>query len=48
MLTNSIFLGERESYGCLVGDFVRDKDAVSACCMMAELVAHLAMMISLI
>lgn len=36
-----VFGGE-ESYGCLIGDFVRDKDAVSACCMMAELVAHLA------
>lgn len=36
-----IFGGE-ESYGCLIGDFVRDKDAVSACCMTAELVAHLA------
>ncbi|MCQ2285395.1 MAG: phospho-sugar mutase [Bacteroidales bacterium] len=36
-----IFGGE-ESYGTLVGDFVRDKDAVSACCMIAELAAVLA------
>ncbi len=28
--------GGEESYGYLVGDFVRDKDAVSACCMIAE------------
>lgn len=29
--------GGEESYGFLTGDFVRDKDAVSTCCMMAEL-----------
>ena len=34
--------GGEESYGYLVGDFVRDKDAVSACCMIAELAACLA------
>ncbi len=28
--------GGEESYGYLVGDFVRDKDAVSSCCMLAE------------
>lgn len=28
--------GGEESYGYLSGDFVRDKDAVSACCMIAE------------
>ena len=32
--------GGEESYGFLIGDFVRDKDAVSACCLMAELAAH--------
>jgi phosphoglucomutase len=31
--------GGEESYGYLVGDFVRDKDAVSACCMLAEAAA---------
>lgn len=31
--------GGEESYGYLVGDFVRDKDAVSACCMLAETAA---------
>jgi len=28
--------GGEESYGYLVGDFVRDKDAVLSCCMLAE------------
>ena len=28
--------GGEESYGYLVGDFVRDKDAVIACCLIAE------------
>ena len=32
-------VGGEESYGYLVGDFVRDKDAVSACCMIAEMAA---------
>lgn len=36
-------VGGEESYGTLVGDFVRDKDAVSACCMIAELSAVLKM-----
>ncbi len=31
--------GGEESYGFLIGDFVRDKDAVSACCFMAEAAA---------
>lgn len=31
--------GGEESYGYLVGDFVRDKDAVIACCMIAETAA---------
>ncbi len=31
--------GGEESYGFLVGDFVRDKDAVSACSMIAETAA---------
>jgi phosphoglucomutase len=32
--------GGEESYGFLVGDFVRDKDGVSACAIMAEIVAY--------
>lgn len=28
--------GGEESYGLLIGDFVRDKDAISACCIIAE------------
>jgi phosphoglucomutase len=32
-------IGGEESYGYLVGDFVRDKDAVSACAMIAEAAA---------
>ena len=31
--------GGEESYGFLAGKFVRDKDAVSACCIAAEMVA---------
>ena len=31
--------GGEESYGYLVGDFVRDKDAVSSCAMLAEVAA---------
>ncbi|MFC2111148.1 phospho-sugar mutase, partial [Bacteroidota bacterium] len=31
--------GGEESYGYLIGDFVRDKDAVSSCCMIAETAA---------
>ena len=37
---NKTFIGGgEESYGYLVGDFVRDKDAVIACCMIAEAAA---------
>lgn len=32
--------GGEESYGYLIDDFVRDKDGVSACAMMAELIAY--------
>ncbi|RZS97187.1 phospho-sugar mutase [Cecembia calidifontis] len=32
--------GGEESYGYLVGDFVRDKDGVSACAMVAEITAY--------
>lgn len=35
-------VGGEESYGYLVGDFVRDKDAVSACCMIAETAVYYA------
>ncbi len=31
--------GGEESFGCLVGDFVRDKDAVISCAILAELAA---------
>ncbi|MEO9804853.1 MAG: phospho-sugar mutase [Reichenbachiella sp.] len=31
--------GGEESYGYLIGDFVRDKDAVSSCAMIAEMAA---------
>ncbi|MDR1846932.1 MAG: phospho-sugar mutase [Bacteroidales bacterium] len=31
--------GGEESYGYLIGDFVRDKDAVSGCCIIAEIAA---------
>ncbi len=30
--------GGEESFGYLIGDFVRDKDSVSACCILAEMV----------
>jgi len=33
-------VGGEESYGYLVGDFVRDKDAVSACCLIAEMAGY--------
>jgi phosphoglucomutase len=37
---NSTFIGGgEESYGYLVGDFVRDKDAVISCAMIAEIAA---------
>ncbi len=32
-------VGGEESYGYLIGDFVRDKDAVASCCMIAEAAA---------
>ena len=35
-------VGGEESYGYLVGDFVRDKDAVSACALIAETAAWMA------
>lgn len=35
-------VGGEESYGYLVGDFVRDKDAVSACAILAETAAWVA------
>jgi len=35
-------IGGEESYGYLIGDFVRDKDAVSACAMIAEAAAWMA------
>jgi phosphoglucomutase len=31
--------GGEESYGYMIGDFVRDKDAVSACALLAEMAA---------
>lgn len=40
--TRTFIAGGEESYGYLVGDFVRDKDAVSACCMIAEMAAFFA------
>lgn len=33
-------VGGEESFGYLVNDFVRDKDAISACCFIAELAVH--------
>ncbi|MCL2512036.1 MAG: phospho-sugar mutase [Bacteroidales bacterium] len=37
--TLTYIVGGEESYGYLSGDFVRDKDAVSACCLIAEVAA---------
>lgn len=34
--TKRYIAGGEESYGLLIGDFVRDKDAVSACCIIGE------------
>jgi phosphoglucomutase len=31
--------GGEESYGYMIGSFVRDKDAISACCLIAEMAA---------
>lgn len=40
---DQIFIvGGEESYGYLIGDFVRDKDAVSSCAMIAEAAAWMA------
>ncbi len=33
-------VGGEESYGYLVGDFVRDKDAIASCAFIAEMVAY--------
>lgn len=38
----TFIIGGEESYGYLIGDFVRDKDAVSACAMIAETAAFMA------
>ncbi len=38
--SKKFIVGGEESYGYLVGDFVRDKDAVSACCLIAEMAAY--------
>lgn len=38
----TFIVGGEESYGYLVGDFVRDKDAVGACAMIAETAAFIA------
>jgi phosphoglucomutase len=35
-------IGGEESYGYLIGDFVRDKDAISSCAMIAEMCAYAA------
>jgi phosphoglucomutase len=35
-------IGGEESYGYMIGDFVRDKDAVSSCALIAEMCAHAA------
>jgi len=37
--SSQFIIGGEESYGYLIGDFVRDKDAVSACAMIAETAA---------
>ncbi|CEH29813.1 phosphoglucomutase [Aneurinibacillus migulanus] len=36
----TFLFGYEESYGYLAGDFVRDKDAVQVCLLVAEMVAH--------
>ena len=38
--------GGEESYGFLAEDFVRDKDAVSACCLIAEVAAWAKIMVN--
>ncbi|MBO1003212.1 phospho-sugar mutase [Pseudogracilibacillus auburnensis] len=37
---HSFLLGYEESYGYLIGDFVRDKDAVQTCLLLAEVAAY--------
>jgi phosphoglucomutase len=37
--TKTFIGGGEESYGFMIGDFVRDKDAVTACCIFAECAA---------
>ena len=37
---NTFLFGYEESYGYLIGDFVRDKDAVQACVLFAEVAAR--------
>ena len=37
--TETFIAGGEESYGYMIGDFVRDKDAVGACSMIAEIAA---------
>jgi len=38
--TQQYIAGCEESYGYLIGDFVRDKDGVSACALIAEMAAY--------
>ncbi|UOE95401.1 phospho-sugar mutase [Alkalihalobacillus sp. LMS39] len=38
--SKTFLFGYEESYGYLIGDFVRDKDAVQACLMAAEITAY--------
>ena len=40
--TKKYIVGGEESYGLLISDFVRDKDAVSACALIAEAAAWMA------
>ena len=37
---SSFLFGFEESYGCLAGTYVRDKDAVAACMLTAEMTAY--------
>ena len=37
---NSFLFGYEESYGYLIGDFVRDKDAIQSCVLIAEVAAY--------
>ena len=38
--TKKFIGGGEESYGYLIGDFVRDKDAIASCAMIAEMAAY--------